>query len=247
MLHGVRAAVKGDDLRIGDALERLLEHGRRGQCRKELGCPVADTGAHAAAAVDEQVKRRLALGRRCFAAKNVLGIERDLPQLALRERAGALAGAAFALLAQEFVEPVVQRLCPLGKCGRQPPATRRDIRLRKRQTGIPLGQPLPLPGVEPGSTRAGDMQLLLERPLACERFFRRGEHGVRLGRAERKAAVHAPARAEHFAQALRPAGGRLLRSRHRVRRGGGRPALAVIAAAADAGRSAAVLPAVGPG
>ena len=91
------------------------------------------------------------------------------------------------------------------------------------------------------------MQLLLNCPLARERFFRRGEHGVRLGRAERKAAVRAPACAEHFAQALRPAGGRLLRSRHRVRRGGGRPALAVIAAAADAGRSAAVLPAVGPG
>lgn len=135
----------------------------------------------------------------------------------------------------------------LGKCGRQPPAAGRDIRLRKRQAGIPLGQPLPLPGVEPGSTRAGDMQLLLNCPLACERFFRRGEHGVRLGRAERKAAVRAPACAEHFAQALRPAGGRLLCGGHRVRRGGGRPALAVIAAAADAGRSAAVLPAVCPG
>lgn len=126
-------------------------------------------------------------------------------------------------------------------------AAGRDIRLRKRQAGIPLGQPLPLPGVEPGSTRAGDMQLLLNCPLACERFFRRGEHGVRLGRAERKAAVRAPACAEHFAQALRPAGGRLLCGGHRVRRGGGRPALAVIAAAADAGRSAAVLPAVCPG
>ena len=32
-------------------------------------------------------------------------------------------------------------------------------------------------------SRAGDMQLLLNCPLARERFFRRGEHGVRLGRA----------------------------------------------------------------
>ena len=91
------------------------------------------------------------------------------------------------------------------------------------------------------------MQLLLEHPLARERLRRRGEHGVRLGRAERKAAVRAPARAEHLAQALWPAGGRLLCGGHRVRRGGVRPALAVIAAAPDTGRPAAVLPAVGPG
>ena len=83
MLHGIRAAVKGDDLRIGDALERLLHDRGRCQRREELGLPAADAGAHAAAAVDEQVKRRLALRRRRFAAKHVLGIERDLPQLAL--------------------------------------------------------------------------------------------------------------------------------------------------------------------
>ena len=60
------------------------------------------------------------------------------------------------------------------------------------------------------------MQLLLERPLARERLRRRGEHGVRLGRAERKAAVRAPARAEHLAQALRSAGGGLLCGGHAV-------------------------------
>ena len=247
MLHGVCAAVKGDDLRVGDALECLLEHSRRGQRREELGVPVADAGAHTAAAVDEQVKRRLAFGRRRLAAKDVLGIERNFPQLPLRERTGALAGAALTLLAQELVEPVVQRLRPLGKCGRQPPITRRDTRLRERQTGVTVGQALPLAGIEPGGTRSRNMQLLLKRALARERLRRRGEHRVRLGRAERKAAVCAPARAKHFAQALRPAGGRLLRGGHRIRRGGGRPALAVIAAAADTGRPAAILPAVRAG
>ncbi|MFQ7010472.1 MAG: hypothetical protein ACLRRN_06160 [Oscillospiraceae bacterium] len=103
-----------------------------GQRREEL--EFRRCRAHTAAAVDEQVKRRLAFGRRRLSAKNVLGIERNFPQLPLRERTGALAGAALTLLAQELVEPVVQRLRPLGKCGRQPPITRRDIRLRERQT-----------------------------------------------------------------------------------------------------------------
>ena len=178
VLHGVRAAVKGDDLRIGDALERLLEHGRRGQRREELGVPVADAGAHAAAAVDEQVKRRLPLRRRRLAAKDVLGIERNFPQLPLRERAGALAGAALTLLAQELIEPVVQRLRPLGKRGRQPPITRRDIRLRERQTGVTVGQALPLAGIEPGGTRSRNMQLLLERALVRERLRRPAREGA---------------------------------------------------------------------
>ena len=168
MLHGIRAAVKGDNLRIGDALERLLQDRGRGQRREELGLPAADTGAHAAAAVDEQVKRRLALRRRRLAAKNVLGIKRNFPQLTLRERTGALAGAALALLTQELVEPVMQRLGALGKLRRQPPAGRRDICLGEGQAGVARGKLLPLACVQARGVRRGNAQPLPDLSLACE-------------------------------------------------------------------------------